>query len=542
MGIPAYFSHIVKKYPEIFLKHNKNVEVDNFFLDSNSIIYDCVNELLKKKDLKYENFENILIKNVCFKIEEYIKLILPNELVYIAFDGVAPIAKLHQQRTRRFRNILEKKLVDSFSKKKSSQFEWNRSAITPGTNFMNNLGINIKKYFLENKKYYSVKKIIISTPDEEGEGEHKIFSFMRNNSKIKREINYIYGLDADLIVLNLVHLKIINKLFLFRESPEFISSLNSSLKSSELYIMDVYKLAFYIEQSMTNNQNQKTKIISNFDIINDYVFLSFLLGNDFLPHFPTLNIRTNGISNLLSSYKISLGNKKKLIINSNKIRWSHFRILLNHLCKNEESWIKNEYEIRDKMSKKHIPNITEENKKERLNFLPILDRKLEKIINPFEKDWEKRYYKILLDFDPNEQNIKNLCINYLEGLEWNYEYYISGCRDWNWHYKYNYPPLLKDLITYTPYFDTTFLNLKTNGINNSVHPLVQLSYVLPKESLDLIPEKLKNKLVNDKKEWYNSNFKLHTSFCKYFWESHIDLPEINILELKNIVNNYLIST
>ena len=209
-----------------------------------------------------------------------------------------------------------------------------------------------------------------------------------------------------------------------------------------------------------------------------------------------------------------------------------------NLEKKEHSFIKEEYNIREKLSKREKSSFTEENKKERFNLLPILDRKQELAINPFSDEWEKRYYKILFDFDYKEENIKSLCINFLEGLEWNFQYYISGCNDWTWYYKYNYPPLLKDLLIYTPYFDTNFIKKTTT---EAVHPLVQLSYVLPKTSLDLIPENLKQFLLTNHKDWYDSNYSIQTSFCKYFWESHINLPEINIEELKGIVDNYLIT-
>ena len=37
------------------------------------------------------NFENNLIKNICLKIDSLIKDISPTKLIYISFDGIAPI-------------------------------------------------------------------------------------------------------------------------------------------------------------------------------------------------------------------------------------------------------------------------------------------------------------------------------------------------------------------------------------------------------------------------------------------------------------------
>ena len=71
MGIPAYFSHIVKKHGDIIKKFNKDFkEVHNLLLDCNSIIYDCVRDIKSNN-----NFENVLIKSVATKIEEYITTI-----------------------------------------------------------------------------------------------------------------------------------------------------------------------------------------------------------------------------------------------------------------------------------------------------------------------------------------------------------------------------------------------------------------------------------------------------------------------------------
>ena len=52
--------------------------------------------------------------------------------------------------------------------------------------------------------------------------------------------------------------------------------------------LDIYELGQKLNEEMCGNANK--------DCITDYIFLCFLLGNDFMPHFPALNIRTNGIS------------------------------------------------------------------------------------------------------------------------------------------------------------------------------------------------------------------------------------------------------
>ena len=96
MGIPAYYSYLIKNFKKIIVKKERlNKKVQNFYLDSNSIIYNCLATL---KEVKKHEIVNILIKEVCLQIDKYIKDVGPNKLVYISFDGVAPVAKLKQQK------------------------------------------------------------------------------------------------------------------------------------------------------------------------------------------------------------------------------------------------------------------------------------------------------------------------------------------------------------------------------------------------------------------------------------------------------------
>ena len=517
MGIPSYFVHIIKNHRNI-IENISNIDIDNFFLDSNSIIYDCVYSFQKNN----EQFTNIdLFNSILIKIAHYINNVKPRKLCYIAIDGVAPVAKLKQQRQRRYKNNFQ----NNYLNQKNT---WNTTQITPGTSFMNELDIfmknNLKSFLFENCNINIQKlNLIYSGSDKPGEGEHKIFNYIRNNNKT--DVNAIYGLDADLIMLSMNHLTFNNQIYLYRETPHFISNIDSSLTPHKSYILNIPLLTKNIIYNLTDNTNE-----SDIKYIKDYVFMFFLLGNDFLPHFPSLNIRSNGIDCLLNIYYNELYKGKKMLIVNNKIIWKHVRILISKLHEYEYKNICNEYQnkLNKNKSYRYLNNDSE-------NFIniPLLDLSAETYINPHEKHWQKRYYKLLLNMNYNESNIKNLCLNYVEGLEWNIKYYSGNCTDWEWSYKYNYPPLFEDLIKYIPYFDTIYFE---NEIFKPINPFLQLAYVIPKSQLSLLPKNIENKIKKDFIQCYPDNINFHWAFCRYFWESHPVLPDINIQELDNYIS------
>ena len=87
MGIPYYFSYLIRNHKDIIFKLHNIKNIDNLYLDSNSIIYDSINfEFFENKS----QFENYIIQNVILKIEEIIKIINPKKNLIIAFDGVPP--------------------------------------------------------------------------------------------------------------------------------------------------------------------------------------------------------------------------------------------------------------------------------------------------------------------------------------------------------------------------------------------------------------------------------------------------------------------
>lgn len=509
MGIPSYYSYLIKNFKNIIQKKELfNKKIHNFYLDSNSIVYDIINN----KDVDVKNEEEI-IKLVCLKIEEYIYCINATDLIFISFDGIAPVAKLKQQKERRYKSKLTSNILNQESK-------FDTAKITPGTDFMNMLDRKVSEFFEGREGVYNVKNIIVSGSNKRGEGEHKIFDYIRTTTGNN---HVIYGLDADLIIISLNNLEYVNNIFLFRETPEFIKSLNYSLDPNKLYFMNMNNLRNIIERSMVYNDNYNEMVIK------DYVFLMMLMGNDFMPHFPSLNIRTFGLQMLLDVYKMVLNKRKLNLINKNyKIIWKNLRELFQYFSKNEEVNLKKEYKIRNKINNSVKNRVkTCENK---LVNLPILNMEDEDYINVDAPYWENRYYETVLRMERTKSNVRKICMNYLEGLLWNMEYYTLGCKNWIWSYKYSYPPLFSDLMNHTPLWDVDILEENDKNINN----IEQLSYVLPKESCYLLPEKYREHVLLYKQD---NEIIIDWSYCRYFWEAHVDFVDEKLIKLRNILKD-----
>jgi 5'-3' exonuclease len=535
MGIPYYFSYLIKNHSTIISTLDTLHNIHNLFIDSNSLIYDSINFD------KFENssqFEDYIIQNVLSKIEDIIHIINPSENIYIAFDGVPPFAKINQQKNRRYKSAYQNKI---FNKK----IVWDTCAITPGTLFMTKLNEAIASHF--NKNFFNLQNkqinILLSLSNEHGEGEHKLFNYIRESTTISQKNNVIYGMDADLFMLSLNHLKHTQNIYLYRETPLFINQLDKSLNPDKKYIININYLGAIIVNELSNEtiiNNIKNSYNSNYyNKIEDYIFICFLLGNDFLPHFPALNIRLNGFTVLLELYKKLFKESEFLIVN-NSINWNNFKKYIKNIAEHEETFIKEIYNIREKQSKKFYPETNSEEIEFKYSCIPSWERNIENFINPFEEDWQHRYYYSLCAIDSNKndytKNLEALCTNYLETLQWVYYYYSSPCKNWTLYFKYNYPPLLCDLYAYIPYFNSEFAMSENYNILNDK---LLLCYVLPINSLNLLPDKIHNYLLKEYKEHYNSDYEIIYAFCKYFYEGHIHFPKINIEEFNNKIMQLL---
>ena len=503
MGIPSYFNFILKNHPNIIL-NKKYIKSDYLFIDSNSLIYDCINEL----QFKIEN-RTILFEAIYKKIQTLIDLINPIEKSYICFDGVPPLPKMYQQRQRRFKSIMTKQILN---KNKSNLFNTNQ--ITPGTDFMNDLDNYL------NHKYENETKVIFDGSCNKGEGEHKICDYIRSNHDLfYNKSKIIYGLDADLIMLGLLMSCETNNIYLYKETKYF--NYISGIKDENYYYFNIGKLGLQIDNVLKNGNIKQS--------IYDYIFLCFLCGNDFLPHLSCINIRNDGINFILNNYKLLNVNKTKCIIDKDtkQINWIHFREYIQLLEKDEMEKI--EENINWKMKFQH--KIKPLNDEDKLNSLPCFDLDKEKYLLKHINEYNEYILK--------GHNVKDLCLKFLRTLEWTWYYYNGNLLNNYVYYDESHGPLLKDILNYIPVTNNESVNLKYD-IHEDINPITQLYFVLPYcDHSIIIPKNEYDKsneiIYNELPLLKNDNYDIDYCMCKYFWEGRLLLENIDIYILNNLV-------
>jgi len=363
MGVPAFYRWLSVKYPKIIAdvvedepvdingnkvfidssKPNPNgQEFDNLYLDMNGIIHPCFHP----EDRPAPTTEEEVFLNIFDYIDRLFLMIRPRKVLYMAIDGVAPRAKMNQQRSRRFRaaqEAEEKKLEEEKLREKlmrdgievppkveSGVFDSN--VITPGTPFMGRLAEALKFYVRKKQntdKGWKNIKVIVSDASVPGEGEHKAMHYIRQQRACANGGGYdpntrhvVYGLDADLIMLALAthepHFHILREV-VFQQKPNESAqnggagAIDKTAKQIAIarkpfQLLSVTILREYLALDLNPHVLPQTFTVDRERLFDDFVFMCFFVGNDFLPHSPTLEIREGAIDLLMTIYKQELGN------------------------------------------------------------------------------------------------------------------------------------------------------------------------------------------------------------------------------------------
>ena len=481
MGIPVYFNTLIRNHSQDILYFNKQT-VDYLFLDLNCLIHPTCKNLTDQDIFNEDQMIDDILRNI-IKLTEYTRC---QKLLYIAIDGIPPKGKMNQQRIRRFRGLYETK-------------KWNSNCISPGTYFMEKLNYKLKEFI----KTFSID-VLLSDSTERGEGEHKILSYIRKNN-LNGQL-CIYGLDADLIMLSLVSNK--KDILLLRETTEY----NIENTDTDYIYMNIDKLKDILLNYIGYNKSH---------IIDDYIFLCFLLGNDFIHHIPTLNLRHNGHDILLNAYK-KLQKKYQgyfQLINRNNdkmIYWTFFKELIYELSICEKDILNRNLEKRKYQRSKLLEKYKYEfgDFKQRYNFEILQDKLTLENIYTADPEFINDLPLLLLndsDKDYYDNKMKDTQ-EYIKSIIWCTHYYFKECINWKWSCESKRGPFLSDLYD--------ILNQNNNyeiSYDNKEYSIEELlGYILPNN--------------NDKIHQYKINYKeydliVDLRYKRYLWECELDFIE-----------------
>jgi 5'-3' exoribonuclease 1 len=559
MGVKHFFIWLRRNFPDsiytlkqsdTFADHN--VSIDNLCLDMNGIFHTCAQKIyqygaFEKKSLlrkpqykKGLRWQIQLFEEVCESIERYRKLVNPKKRILLCVDGVAGRAKMNQQRQRRFRS------------EKLQNCDFDTASITPGTKFMDNLSRYIEWYcrvMISNSPEWEGIEIVYSGDKVPGEGEHKIINYIRHNDN-GSESYCIHGLDADLIMLSLsTKLK---SMYVLRENIR---------NASELHLIDIGKLSVLLSYHLkwdreqpapTINENpdeQTSEVIQEryekFSIsnsIDDFVFMCFLVGNDFVPTIPTLAILDGGIDSMIDTYRnvgrsyghltrISRKSKDTTVV----FRQTALKIFLGSLASCEAGLLEEKYNKKEDFIEDPLLQMS-------MGPLEAVDGDIPRQRIDFDKYKNLYYERKLKIADSNPEDIETLCDNYLRGLQWVLTYYKKGMPDWNWSYSEFYAPFLCDLAK-TAGTSQTIADGTVFTINEPVEPYMQLVCVLPPRSNMLLPNPLNTLISSDSspiKRLIPDKVEVDCTGKRQEWEGIVLVPIISDDDMDMIKKHYTV--
>jgi 5'-3' exoribonuclease 1 len=613
----------------------------------NGIIHNCTHN--DSDSVTARKSEDQMFISIFNYIEHLFGKIKPKQLFFMAIDGVAPRAKMNQQRARRFRTALdtenarEKAIREGVEMPKEEAFDSN--CITPGTEFMAKLTQQLK-YFINKKVSEDLDwqgvEVVLSGHEVPGEGEHKVMEYIR---QAKAQPGYnpnrrhcLYGLDADLIMLGLLSHD--PHFCLLREEVTF--GRQSQTKSKELEHQNFYLMHLCIVREYLELEFQELEepgaLGFPFDmerVIDDFILMAFFVGNDFLPNLPHLHINEGALALMFNVYKTVLPKAKGYINEEGVINMERLALLLDELSNIEfrhfesenadaawfkgkrlgkedvmqktakrgmvvmstkqkelfskiKSWVgyhlekkeqppldlpvelnaedrKFVQELADRLhlpwktvqnddGDRHIqisapPKLVEGDEDEdddednddestkaivriiqKYDQAKIVDISPEDAQNEMQKQydekfdvWKNDYYKSKFEWDrSNEEELRKLTENYVQGLQWVLYYYYRGVASWPWYYGYHYSPMISDVKR----------GLKANidfKLGQPFKPFQQLMGVLPDRSKTIVPKAYHPLMTNPESpiiDFYPRDFTLDMNGKKQEWEAVVKIPFI----------------
>ncbi|RZC39325.1 5'-3' exoribonuclease 1 like, partial [Asbolus verrucosus] len=572
MGVPKFFRYISERYPCLseFVKEYQIPIFDNLYLDMNGIIHMCSHP--DDNNPHFRITEEKIFADIFHYIEVLFRMIKPQKVFFMAVDGVAPRAKMNQQRGRRFRSAKDAEKLEKEALRKGETLpevgRFDSNCITPGTEFMARLHEQLK-YFVVNKistdKMWKKCKVILSGHETPGEGEHKIMDYIRY---LRSQPGYdpntrhcLYGLDADLIMLGLCTHE--PHFSLLREEVKFGKKSKRTNVPEEIrfYLLHLSLMREYLELEFASLKEKLKSEKLKFDIekiIDDWILMGFLVGNDFIPNLPNLHIANGALPVLYEAYIEVLPTLDGYINEAGTLNLERFEKFMKKLA---EIDVKNFEEIQDdlqymqmKTGRKHpghVPNHCKPNKNEddetgyqdeirsksmdpalaqliqKTNDLDVdSEEESEKSSNEDEafKSYKDEYYRSKMEFQKvTPEVMRDQAEGYVRAIQWNLHYYYDGVCSWSWFYPHHYSPYISDI--------KGFSDLKIEfELGKPFKPYEQLLAVLPPASKNFLPKCYHHLMTDDNsviKGYYPEEFQTDLNGKRQEWEAVVLVPFID---------------
>uniref|UniRef100_A0A8C3LLH9 5'-3' exoribonuclease 1 n=1 Tax=Chrysolophus pictus TaxID=9089 RepID=A0A8C3LLH9_CHRPC len=533
----------------------------------NGIIHQCSHP--NDDDVHFRISEDKIFADIFHYLEVLFRIIKPRKVFFMAVDGVAPRAKMNQQRGRRFRSAkeAEDKIKKALEKGEilPTEARFDSNCITPGTEFMARLHEHLK-YFVNMKistdKSWQGITVYLSGHETPGEGEHKIMEFIRSEkAKPHHDPNTrhcLYGLDADLIMLGLTTHEA--HFALLREEVRFGGKKSQRACAPEETTFHLLHLSLMREYIDYEFSPVKDKISFDYDIekiIDDWILMGFLVGNDFIPHLPHLHINHDALPLLYRTYMAILPELGGYINENGHLNLKRFEKYLTRLSDFDrehfsevfvdlkwfESKVGNKYlneaagiaaeEARNNKQKKRKAQenslclaALEKNEDEVVTSKTVLEDEPEDddLFETEFRQYKRTYYMTKMGIEVvSDDFLADQAECYVQAIQWILHYYYHGVQSWSWYYPYHYAPYLSDIRNIS--------ELKIQfELGKPFMPFEQLLAVLPAASKDLLPRCYQHLMVSQDSpiiEYYPLDFKTDLNGKQQEWEAVVLIPFID---------------
>lgn len=595
MGVPTLFKNIVKKYKNVYYWKN-NERIDHLFIDYNGILHNVIQKYIEENIDILEGKTNttkekMFIEAIINETLRIAKRINPTKLLYLALDGVVPMGKMHQSRSRRYKATL--------GVKKSSI--WDKSVnLSPQTKFMKKFSKEMTKAI--KSRIFGKLNVVFSDTSEIGEGEHKIIAYIRKNlsknsqnnkkenkksnkkenkksnnkfikikimnntnntnngdNEIKENIDggghndtlCIMSPDADMLVLSFLFFNDKNVLALRMYEPDKLKLEGIDDETEYVYVsIREYQMALFKEWNLDLIRFNEDRIVR------DHLLLTFLSGNDTVRSLPFMKMkkkvnRKDAQEYIFDVYKKVLYEDGEYLTTKNDtINLTFLEKMMEYMSKIEQSLGKNTQRFIDDYNREnsqHVSRNLKEEKARELSEDEIMANRQEHnyYYSPLHPEYEKYKHLFIgknrIDYyrnDWKERYYRHFVgthdPKYINNIVFEYikslEYtfqYYINSEPPSWQWYY--------FFRVAP-FPSDISYYLSSGKNNKPITFIKgspfsseqlLAMILPPQKLDLLSKKNKKIVEEELFEYYPTGFELDVVDGEKSMYSEAILPHFN---------------